>query len=94
MTLQTKGSNGACVEMSHEFHCGVGMKGGVDIGYAIPNRALVILVQEDPPSAMLLTDAGNAYGSIMKDAAIEEAVKSRPELAGVWAVCYGSPEAP
>ena len=51
--------------MYHEFQYGVGMEGGVDIGYAIPNRALDILVQEDSPSAMLLTDAGNAYGSIM-----------------------------
>ena len=43
---------------------------------------------------MLLTDVGNAYGSIMRDAVIEEVVKSRPELVGFWAVCYGSPEAP
>ena len=94
MALHTKGNNGACVEMYHEFQCGVGMEGGVDIGYVIPNRALDILIQEDSPSAMLLTDAGNAYGSIMQVAAIEEVVKSRPGLVGFWAGCYGSPEAP
>ena len=30
----------------------------------------------------------------MQDAAIEEVVKSRPELAGFWAACYGGTEAP
>ena len=80
--------------MPQEFQCGVGMQGGVDVGYAIPNRALGALVKADIPSAMLLTGAGSAYGSVMQDAAIEEAVKSRPELVGFWAACYGCTEAP
>ena len=94
VTLQTRGNNAASVGMSCEFQCGVGMQGGVDVGYAIPNRALDALVKADIPSAMLLTDAGNAYGSLMQDAIIEEVVKIRPELVGFWAACYGGTEAP
>ena len=94
VTLQTRGNNAASVGMSHEFQCFVGMQGGVDVGYATPNRALVALVKADIPSAMLLTDAGSAYGSIIQGAFIEEIVKSRPELVEFWAVCYGGNEAP
>ena len=43
---------------------------------------------------MPLTDADNAYCSIMRDPAIEEVVKIRPELVGFWAACYGGTEAP
>ena len=43
------------------------------------------LVKADTPSAMLLTDSGNAYCSIMQD--IKGVVKSRPELVGYWAAC-------
>ena len=82
-TLQTKGDNSASVGMSQEFQCGVGMQGGVDDGYTIPNRALVALVKADIPSAMLLTDAGNAYCSIMKDAAIEEVLRVQRSWSGL-----------
>ena len=66
------------------------MQGGVDVGYAILNRALEALVKADIPSAMLLTDAGHAYYSTIQDAAIEVVVKSRPKLVGFWATCYGN----
>ena len=64
------------------------MQGGVDVDYAIPNRALGALVKADIPYAILLTDADNAYCSIIQDAAIDEVFMSRPELAGFWAACY------
>ena len=72
----------------------VEMQGGVDVGNATPDRALGALVKADIPSPILLTDAGNAYCSIMQGAAIEEGVKSRPELVGFWAACYDGTEAP
>ena len=68
--------------------------GGVDVGYAIPNRALGALVKADIPPAILLTDSDNAYGSITQGFVIEGVVKSRPELVGIWATCYGGTEAP
>ena len=94
ISLQSKGQNAASVEMAHELQCGVGMQGGVDIGYAIPNRSIDSLVKAEIPSPVLVTDAGNAYGSIMQDTIIEEVVQSRPELVGFWSVCYGGNEAP
>ena len=68
--------------MSHKFQCGVGMQGGVDVGDAIPNRALDALVKADMPFAMLHMGAANACDSIKPAAIIEEVVKSRPELVG------------
>ena len=56
--------------------------------------ALDALVKADIPSAVLLVAvAGNAYCSIMQVSVIEEVVKSRPELVGFWAACYGGTEA-
>ena len=78
--LQSKGNNAASVDMSHELQCGVGMQGGVDIGYATPNRSMDALVKANIPSSMLIADAGNAYGSIMQDAILEELLKCRPDL--------------
>ena len=43
---------------------------------------------------MILTDTGNAYGSLMRVSIIEEVLKSRPELVGFWAAGYGGTEAP
>ena len=50
------------------------MRGGVDVGHAIPNWALGALVKADISSAMLPTGTGNANGAIMQDSIIEEAV--------------------
>ena len=75
IALQTKGSNSASADMSQEFQCGVGVQGGVDVGYATPNQALDALVKAEIPSAMFLTDAGKISCSILQNAVFEEVVE-------------------
>ena len=93
INLQSKGGS-ASWDLAHELQCGVGMEAGVDVGYGIPCRVLDSLVHENIGSAMFVTDAGNAYCSIMQDAVLKEVISARPDLVGFWAVCYGGDEAP
>ena len=60
------------------------MKGGVDIGYALPTRVPDALAAVRIPSDMLITDGGNAYNSIFQDKVIEELIEAQPSLVGFW----------
>ena len=59
VALRTKGNNAASVGIFQEPQFGVGIK-----------RALGALVKAKILSAMLLTDTGNGYCSIIQDGAI------------------------
>jgi len=93
ISLQTR--NAQCdISLADELQCGVGMEGGLDIGFAIPTRTLETLCASGHASAMLLTDGGNAFQSIFQDKIISELVESRPELVNFWRNCYGQACAP
>ena len=93
ITLQTKG-NDASLRLAQDFQCGVGLHGGLDIGYSIPNRVLDILTKNDVPTAMLVTDGGNAYSSLRQDVILDKLVVERPDLVNFWSCCYGGEECP
>ena len=93
ISLQTKNAQ-TDISLGDELQCGVGMEGGLDIGFAIPTRTLEALCAMDRPSAMILTDGGNAFQSIFQDKIIGELIESRPELVNFWRNCYGQIHAP
>ena len=93
ISLQTKNAQ-TDISLADELQCGVGMEGGLDIGFAIPTRTLEALCAMNRPSAMLLTDGGNAFETIFQDKITEELIESRPELVNFWRNCYGQTLAP
>ena len=93
ITLQTKG-NDASLRLAQDFQCGVGLHGGLDIGYSIPTRVLDLLTKNDIPTAMLITDGGNAYSSLRQDVILDQLLVERPDLVNFWSCCYGGEECP
>ena len=72
------------IELADELQRGVGMKGGVDTGYALPTRVLDALAAARIPSAVLITDGENAYNAINQGNVTEELVVARPDLLWFW----------
>ena len=86
--LQSKGQLSA-IELADEPQCGAGIKGGVDIGYALPIRVPGALAAARIPPAMLITDGVNAHNAINQDKVTKGLVVVRPDLVGFCTTCYG-----